>query len=198
MRLMRGLCAFSRRRFEPWDRSTPASESRARPGEAIRDRIGEKQREREGHACAQGGGAAVICLHSGGEDYHAQTVQAPTGHHPALPRVLAMSAALAWLGGTEEEVSRKEALAEWLCGLWQDTSGSVYRLTHGSRFTLDVLTTRACGAKRFTSALIRCTTDDSGIVALWGRTGHQYRGQIDGSQLKWRRAGSEFRWQKLQ
>ena len=110
-----------------------------------------------------------------------------------------MASALQWLGGTEEEFSRKENLTEWLCGLWQDDHGSVYRLTHGGQFTLDVLTTRARGAKRFTSALIRCTADDSGNVALWGRAGHQYRGQIDGSQLKWRRAGfSDFHWQKLQ
>ena len=107
-----------------------------------------------------------------------------------------MSAALAWLGGTEEEVSCKEALAEWLCGLWQDDRGSVYRLTRSGQFTLDVLTTRPCGAQRFTSGLVRCTAGDTEATAHWGWT---YRGHLEGTQLKWRRAGcTDFRWEKLQ
>jgi len=109
-----------------------------------------------------------------------------------------MSTTLQWLGGTEEEVAGKEALADWLCGLWQDIYGSVYHLTRGKHFTIDVLTTRPCGAMRFTSALVRCTADDTGIVALWGRAGQQYRGHLDDTTLTWCRTGSEYRWQKIQ
>ena len=108
-----------------------------------------------------------------------------------------MSVALAWLGGTEEEAACKDALAELLCGLWQDDRGSVYHLTR-HHFSLDVLTTRPCGAKRFTSALVQCITDDGDAIALWGRAGRNYRGQHDGSQLTWKRAGSVFRWVKIQ
>ena len=114
----------------------------------------------------------------------------------ARPYMRNMSATLQWLGGTEEEVSCKEALAEYLCGLWQDDRGSIYRLTRGSQFSIDVLTTRPCGAKRFTRALVQLTDD---AIALWGCPGRKYRGERGGSQqLLWKRVGSQFRWQKLQ
>ena len=111
-----------------------------------------------------------------------------------------MASALQWLGGTREEVSCKEALAEWLCGLWQDDHGSAYRLARGSQFTIDVLTTRPCGAKRFTRALIQCVMEDDDAIALfWGCPGRKYRGERGGSQqLLWKSAGSEFWWEKLQ
>ena len=106
-----------------------------------------------------------------------------------------MSAALDWLGGTEEDVCR-ESVVEMLCGLWQDNRGSIYALSRGRQFALDVLTTRPCGAQRFTSGLVQCHAGP--FVALWGRSGQKYRGQMDGSQLTWRRADSEFLWRKIQ
>ena len=109
-----------------------------------------------------------------------------------------MPTTLEWLGGTEEVVSRMR-IVELLCGVWLDSTGSVYTLTRGHQFALDVLTARPHGARRFTPALVQCAARDSGVALLWGRSAHKYEGSLEGSRLTWRRAGStDFRWEKLQ
>ena len=88
---------------------------------------------------------------------------------------------------------------EFLCGVWLDNAGSVYTLSRGRQFALDVLTTRPCGARRFTPALVQCAVNDAGVVLLWGHSARKYEGVLEGSPLAWRRRNSTvFHWEKLQ
>ncbi len=88
-----------------------------------------------------------------------------------------MSAALRWLGGTEDKVVLKNIVSS-LVGQWTDREGSIYTLTQGGGTdehtcgqNIDVLTLRPSGERRYTKGLIRCIASGSGdeVDMFWGR-----------------------------
>ncbi len=116
------------------------------------------------------------------------------------------AAPLAWLGGTEAEVLGARAMA-LLQGLWQDRAGTLYLLTpNRAELSLDVLTTRPWGYRKFTEGLVQCRMDVEaasgcvkGVAALRGKGASKFQTVVDGCHLSWRRAGScQFKWKKLQ
>ena len=102
-----------------------------------------------------------------------------------------MSAALRWLGGSETDLYNRALLM----GQWQDRKGSVYTLTPGKQpSTIDVLTVRPSGKRRFTKDLIETRSD----AAFWGKSQQQFVGEVSEMQVTWRREGVVFHWRKLQ
>ncbi len=58
----------------------------------------------------------------------------------------------------------------WLCGLWKDTNGSRYKLSHGEDGVMSVCTTRPSGEVIHASGLIHVDEKD-GDKIIWGRPG---------------------------
>ena len=114
-----------------------------------------------------------------------------------------MSAALRWLGGSEEEMLLNK-LASALVGQWADREGSIYTLMQGGtdeQHTIDVVTVRPTGERRFTKALVQCHTSGTGdAVMFWGRwPPSRFDGLVVGEgRITWRRGSCTFDWQKLQ
>ena len=114
----------------------------------------------------------------------------------SAPSVDIMSAAMRWLGGTEEEVVVWGWRIAALLGQWKDRDGTVYTLTRGIAVDqIDVFTVRPNGAFRYTEGLISL----HGGVAHWGRSSsRRFSGCLDGSRMTWCRGGSKFHWSKMQ
>ena len=118
----------------------------------------------------------------------------------SAPGCAAASGALAWLGGSEDQVALRRCM-QTLLGQWRGQDGSIYTLTKNGDGRINVETLRPNGWQRFTRGLITLRADPRrrcGAAVAWGAPHNCFELALEGGTAVWRRGRQMFVWSKVQ